>query len=112
MNKIDDVIADIYGGVSGKFIMCRFCNRPLLERLPNGLWRFKFGKPRVTDDTGRPLLEDNKPVFQKVPTPVVMYIHGSLRIKCFRKQCNAWNQFNYFPIDEDFDTLVKQKAHI
>ena len=103
---------DIYSAVNGKFIKCVACGKPVLERLPNGLWRFRFGKPRMTDDADRPLMEEGRPVFQKVQTPVIIYIHGSLRIKCFRKKCNHWNELNYFPIQEDFAALVKKGGHI
>ena len=103
---------DIYREMAGKFIMCRECGKPIMERLPNGLWRFKFGKPRMTDDSGRTVVKDGKPVFHNVQTPVIIYVHGSLRIKCFRKYCNGWNEFNYFPIDEPFDSLVKKRNHI
>lgn len=110
MNIID--IKDLYGQLDGKFIMCKACNRPLIERLPNGLWRFKFGRPRMTDDVGRPLVEGNKPIFQNVIAPVILYVHGSLRMKCFRNKCNAWNELNYFPINESFSTIVSKKNHV
>jgi len=105
-------ITDVYGSVNGKFIMCSKCNKPILERLPNGLWRFKFGKPRMIDGEGRPLLNgDGRPIFQKVQTPVVIYVHGSILMKCFRKKCDGWNELNYFPT-KDFSSLVREKTHI
>ena len=108
----DKINTDIYGSVSGKFVKCAGCGKPLLERLPNGLWRFKFGKPRMIDVSGRPIMEEGRPVFQKVQTPVVIYVHGSLMMKCFRKPCNHWNELNYFPVQEDFAALVKKRDHI
>ncbi len=61
------------------FVKCKKCNKKLLERLPNGMWIFKFGKRN-----------GNKPV-------VEMQIHGSIRMQCLRRSCQHWNQLNYFP---------------
>lgn len=63
-----------------KFIMCPHCGRKLLTRMSNGIWHFVFGKPR-----------------QGGFVPVEIYIHGSLRIKCFRRDCGKFVTLNYFP---------------
>ena len=105
-------IVDPYKNLSGKFIMCQECGKPIIERLPNGLWRFKFGRQRMMDESGRTVRQDGKVVFQNTESPVFIYIHGSILIKCFRIKCNAWNNFNYLPVNEDFETIVNKKAHI
>lgn len=61
------------------FVFCEKCNKKLIERDPNGLWIFKFGKR-----------EGGKPV-------VDMQIHGSLRMKCTRRSCGHVNVLHYFP---------------
>jgi len=61
------------------FVVCEKCGKKLIERLPNGVWVFKFGKR-----------EGNKPV-------VDLQIHGSIRMKCIRRSCAHVNQLNYFP---------------
>lgn len=63
-----------------KFIMCPHCGRKLLTRLPNGLWHFVFGKPRTGGFV-----------------PVEIFVHGSLKIKCFRRDCGKFVTLNYFP---------------
>ncbi len=61
------------------FIVCEKCGKKLLERLPNGLFVFKFGK-RDGDQS-----------------VIDMEISGSLRMKCIRRSCNHINVLNYFP---------------
>ena len=35
--------------------------------------------------------------------PVIMYIHGSIKMRCFRKDCGHWNVLNFLPnINDDF----------
>jgi hypothetical protein len=59
---------------------CEKCNKLLMIRQDNGLWRFQFGRYGA-----------NK-------TPVVdMEIHGSVRITCIRKTCRHPNVFDFFP---------------
>jgi hypothetical protein len=67
-------------------IRCDKCGKKIIERLPNGLWRFVFGK--------------NAENF-KMP-PVEMLIHGSLQMRCLRRSCRKdapdhWNVLNFFP---------------
>lgn len=61
------------------FIYCEKCGKKLLSRLPNGIWKFKFGKR-----------EGSEPVID-------MEIHGSLKMKCTRRSCRHPNILNYFP---------------
>ena len=63
------------------FIKCEKCGKNLIERLPNGLWRFRFGDSRGTDK--RPIVD--------------MVINGSVKMKCLRRGCNHDNILNYFP---------------
>lgn len=62
------------------FRYCDNCGKKLIERLPNGIWVFCFGKKR-----------NDRYI------PVELLIHGSLKIKCLAKDCQSWNIFNYFP---------------
>ncbi len=117
MSKIIKVIEssknfDIYEKEVGRLIVCPECNKPILERLTSGLWRFRFGKPRLLDENRRPVTEKGKAVFRDSPTPVIIYVHGSIRMKCFRTTCNKWFDFNYFPTEKDFVSIVKEKSHI
>jgi len=60
-------------------IYCEKCGKKLIERHPNGIWHFQFGKPRASG-------------------PVVnMEIHGSLKITCLRRSCRHVNILHYFP---------------
>jgi hypothetical protein len=68
-------------GCKVMFICCEKCGKRLIERLPNGLWRFRFGTSR--GDTKHPVVE--------------MVISGSLKMKCIRTGCNHENVLNYFP---------------
>jgi hypothetical protein len=68
------------------FINCEKCGKRLIERLPNGLWKFVFGKS--LDEIGEP--------------PVDMLIQGNIVITCLRRTCRHKNQLNYFPFfDKD-----------
>ena len=60
-------------------IRCEKCKKKLLERLPNGIWSFKFGK-------------------RNGEAPVVdMEIHGSIKFVCTRRTCRHVNFLQYFP---------------
>ena len=61
------------------FIRCEACDKILIERLSNGVWRFKFGKR----DGGHSV--------------VSMEIQGSIRMNCTRRSCRHVNILNYFP---------------
>jgi len=63
------------------FINCEKCGKRLIERLPNGLWKFVFGKN--LEELGEP--------------PGEMLIQGNIVIKCLRRSCRHKNQLNFFP---------------
>ena len=68
------------------FVNCEKCGKRLIERLPNGLWKFVFGKN--LEEIGEP--------------PVDMLIQGNIVIVCLRRSCRHKNQLNYFPFfDKD-----------
>jgi len=67
------------------FLNCEKCGKRLIERMPNGLFRFIFGKKK--DNDGK-LLDF---------TPVHLLIYGSVRMKCLTRTCGHVNTFNYFP---------------
>ena len=72
------------------FLQCQRCNKRLIERLPNGLFRVIFGGGKTRDG-------------EVLPPPVDMYIHGSVRMKCTRRTCREVNTFQYFPHIKSFD---------
>lgn len=61
------------------FVKCEICGKKLLQRLPNGLWQFRFG----SDYNGGPLID--------------MQVVGSIKMKCIRRECGHINTLNYFP---------------
>ena len=76
------------------FLYCSLCGKRILERMPNGLFKFVFG--RNQNDPGKP--------------PVEMFLHGSLKMRCLRRSCRTgapdhWNIFNFFP------HVIKKVAH-
>ncbi len=62
------------------FVYCEKCNKKLLERKPNGVWRFRFGRIQGKDET-----------------IVDILIYGSLQFKCTRRTCGHINTLNFFP---------------
>ena len=71
------------------FLHCSRCNKRLLERLQNGLFKFIFGGGTTRDG-------------EDYPPPVDMQVHGSIKMKCTRRTCNQENIFNYFPHSKHF----------
>lgn len=67
------------------FLTCEKCGKRLIERQPNGIFCFIFGKKR--DKDGK-LYEF---------CPVEILIHGSIKMRCLSRECGHWNIFNYFP---------------
>ncbi len=63
------------------FVCCEKCGKKLIERLPNGIWRFVFGKAPA---------EGANP-------PVEMFIHGNVKMRCIRRSCGHWNLLTFFP---------------
>lgn len=74
------------------FFRCSRCGKKLIERLPNGYWKFCFGRNRQDDDDDLPIMD-----------PIIdMTIYGSVKIKCYRRSCRAGfpdhvNQFDFVP---------------
>ena len=66
---------------SKHFIMCEHCHKKLIERKSNGLFYFAFGRSGDESD----------------PVMVEMFIHGSMKLRCWRRACRGWNTLNYFP---------------
>ena len=78
----------LYRDPKGTLLKCKKCGGTLIERLPNGLWKFKFGKSKkYIPSNGE----------QGLWNPVLMYVHGSVKMRCFRSGCGHWNIFNYLP---------------
>lgn len=67
------------------FLHCEKCGKNVIERMPNGLFHFVFGKRR-----------DKEGILQEF-NPVEMFIHGSIKIRCLSRHCGHVNIFNYFP---------------
>jgi len=65
------------------FLQCDVCGKNIIERLPNGLFRFMFGKKG----------EEDFP-------PVEILIHGNIKMRCLRRSCKEWNVFNFLPFAE------------
>ena len=72
------------------FICCEKCGKKLLERKPNGVWHFKFGRIEGKDET-----------------IVDILIYGSLQFKCTRRSCGHVNTLNYFPCAPSRDRFGK-----
>jgi hypothetical protein len=81
----------------------------LIERLPNGLWSFSFGRPLPED-------RDNPTEIEKI-APVRILVHGSLKIKCLRKSCRLknpehWNVLNFFPHTTDKRSTAIESTNV
>jgi hypothetical protein len=68
-------------------LVCEKCGKKLIHRLPNGLFHFIFGKKKDQDGTLLPY------------SPVEIYIHGSIKMRCISRECGHYNVFTYFPPD-------------
>lgn len=68
------------------FIVCEKCGKKLIERLPNGLFKFVFGG-------------------KQYPPPVELYVHGSIKMRCLRRSCAHWNVISFLP---NFNSPVYQ----
>ena len=70
------------------FITCEKCGKRLIERLPNGLLKFKFGRRRDTSES-----------------VVEMLIHGDVKMKCLKtatekeNMCEEWTEIRLWPFD-------------
>ena len=76
------------------FYFCEKCGKKLIERLPNGLWKFVFG--RNPEDPSKP--------------PVKMLIRGSIKMTCIKRSCRYENILPYFPNSDDFLEEVPQSV--
>ena len=71
---------DITDNRQRKFIHCAHCKGPLVEILPSGAWYFRFGKKSEAN-----------------PEPMVeMQIHGTVKMKCWRRTCGKTTVLNFF----------------
>lgn len=70
------------------FMVCEKCGKRVIERQPNGMFHFIFGKKKDKDG--------NLLMF----CPVEIFIHGSIKIRCLSRTCGHWNTYNYFPFSE------------
>lgn len=68
------------------FVTCEKCGKKLIERKPNGLWVFKFGK-----NGDEPLVH--------------LEIYGSIKMTCLRRSCRHVNVLHFFPA---YDTVKEQ----
>ena len=90
------------------FVLCEMCGKRLIERMPNGIWCFLFGRPIPED-------RDNPTAIEQI-VPVHILIHGSAKMKCLRKSCRLkypdhWNMLNFFP-NPTKDTMKKESNAI
>jgi hypothetical protein len=85
--------------IKGKFFRCEECGRIIIERLPNGFWKFVFGRKRTRKGV---LLQH---------CPVEMFIFGSVKMKCLGITCDHWTTLNFFPnVVTEFDNLPEPKS--
>jgi hypothetical protein len=68
--------------VKGIFVNCEKCGKKLIERRPNGILHFIFGKPSDSNNEH---------------IPVEMFLQGNVKMKCLRRGCNHWQVINYLP---------------
>ena len=68
------------------FVYCEHCGKKLIERLPNGFFRFVFGKSKDGYGNSTP--------------PVDITIQGNLKMKCIRRSCRRDNIINMLPFTE------------
>ena len=70
-----------------KYFKCENCGKTIVQRKENGLWYFAYGKQRN---------EEGKFI---TASPVEIFVYGSIKIKCWRKECYHWNTFNFYPFN-------------
>jgi hypothetical protein len=81
--------------MNGKlFLVCEKCGKKMIERQPNGLFYFIFGKKK--DREGK-LYEF---------CPVEIMIHGSVKMRCLSRECGHWNVFQYFPSEIESNSSI------
>jgi hypothetical protein len=67
------------------FFRCEKCGKKLIKRLNNGIWYFAYGRKKMTNGE------------YSVYAPVEIFVHGSVKMKCFDDSCSYWNTFNFLP---------------
>ena len=82
------------------FLVCAKCGKKLIQRLPNGLFYFVFGKKKDKEGKMFPF------------SPVEIYLHGSIKIRCLSRECGHFNVFNYFPSEDKKQLKVDQPKEI
>ena len=75
------------------YINCEKCGKRLIERLPNCLFRFLFGRRK---GSGEPVVK--------------MLINGSLKIRCLRSTCLHDNILTFFPPFEIVEKSPDRKS--
>ena len=65
---------------NSSWIYCENCGKKLIKRKPNGVFIFRFGRTKNSEE---PLVD--------------LEIFGSIRLKCFREKCRHLNIMNLFP---------------
>jgi hypothetical protein len=80
------------------FLVCEKCGKKLIRRLPNGLFHFVFGKKKDKEGNLLPF------------SPVEMFIHGSIKMRCISRECGHFNVFTYFPPDRQLQADQPQSA--
>jgi hypothetical protein len=78
------------------FYKCERCGKKLIERLPNGLWKFAFGRQRIELENGECVDSNN---FEPV---VEMLVKGSIKMKCIRRECGHYTILPFYPNSKDF----------
>jgi len=57
----------------------------------------------ISDYINRISLKIKNLEFKRYWVPIEMFIFGSVKLRCYRKDCGHWNVFNFFPFREDFN---------
>ena len=83
--------------MDGYWIKCKKCGKKLIKRRPDSLYEFRFGKR----DEG------------ESDSPVHMFIHGNIKMKCLRRGCEHETILNQFPIveatQENINAAIKRR---
>ncbi len=84
----------------GHFMYCAECGKPLMKRLRNGLYVFKFGQ--VKGDDGTVLRH----------SVVDITICGSVKMNCIKDKCKHENILPFFPFQEGSNQLALKDKEI
>ena len=73
--------------MESNWIYCSNCGKKLIKKLSNGLYEFKFGR----------IFDGDLPNGANIIEPMIdIQIHGSIKIKCFRRSCKQINVITFF----------------